>query len=220
MKLIASIAGLAAVAHADMNNMKAQAANATGPRAIVEMMGDSFENIDGYGCWCYFYDDHGKGKSQPVNQMDGFCKLLSEGYDCAMMDSQDEGGDLCVPWEVDYIASNVGFGDVVAQCEDRNDDSCAARACMVEGWFVTSIFQMFLSGGVMDLEPKHADGFSVADNCPTKSGTQSEKSCCGEYPYRHPFKTYGGDRACCGSKTYDINVLNCCPNGKVKASCV
>lgn len=221
MKVIISTAVLATGVFAGLEQMRNMSASATGPRAIVDMMGDSFENIDGYGCWCYFHDDHGKGKSQPVNQMDAFCKLLHEGYDCAMMDSELEGGDFCVPWEVNYNAANVGFGDVVEQCNVRNpDDPCGNRACIVEGWFVTSIFQMFLSGGVMDMEPQHEGGnFDINENCPTHPGQQSEKACCGEYPYRHPFKTYGGQRSCCGSKTYDISVLNCCPNGKVKVNC-
>merc|ERR1739848_211350 len=114
--------------------MRNMSANASGPRAVVDMMGDQFENIDGYGCWCYFNEDHGKGKSQPVNEMDGFCKTLALGYDCAMIDSQAEGGDFCVPWEVSYIGANVGFGDVVQQCLDRNTDNCAQRACMIESW--------------------------------------------------------------------------------------
>lgn len=219
MKLVISVAVLASSVLAGFDEMKNMSLKATGPRAVVDMMGEQFDNIDGYGCWCYFYEDHGKGKSQPVNQMDGFCKLLAEGYDCAMMDSQTEGGDFCVPWEVAYNAANVGFGDVVEQCVSRNADLCPQRACIIEGWFVTSIFQMFLSGTPMDLAQKHADGFDVTENCPTTTGTQSEKSCCGEYPYRHPFKTYGGQRDCCGSKTYDVSVLQCCPSGKVKVNC-
>merc|ERR1712110_665601 len=36
----------------------------------MDMMGDAGEDFNGYGCWCYFDELHGKGKSHPVDQMD------------------------------------------------------------------------------------------------------------------------------------------------------
>ena len=36
-------------------------------------------SIQSYGCWCYF-DSIGKGKSDPVDEIDGFCKQLQQGY--------------------------------------------------------------------------------------------------------------------------------------------
>lgn len=230
MKVIATIASLSAVyaSFADIkeqvsNNVaKAEADGSADMRAIVSMIGkDAFENIDGYGCWCYFDDMHGKGKSHPVDEVDAFCKALHEGYECAMIDSDNEGAeDACVPWEVSYVAAAIGeTEDIVDQCNERNEDNCARRACMVETQFVTAIFRMSIAGGKMNEEQNHANGFDVEENCPTTPGSPSEKDCCGQYPYRHPFKTYGGQRSCCGMKTYDITVLNCCPGGKVRVNC-
>ena len=191
-------------------------------RAIVQMIGEEgFERINGYGCWCYFDDLHGKGKSQPVNEVDSFCKSLHEGYDCAIIDADNEGDiEACVPWEVPYTAASIGDSDaIVDECNARNDDNCARRACMIETQFVTSMFRFTISGGQMDDTPMHSNGFDVAENCPTHQGSPSEKDCCGAYPYRHPYKTYGGQRNCCGMKTYDVTVLNCCPSGKVRVNC-
>lgn len=65
----------------------------------------------------------------------------------------------------------------------------------------------------------HKHGFDVEASCPTTPGQTSEKDCCGHYPFRHPFKTYGGQRQCCGAKTYDSQILKCCANGKVRVNC-
>ena len=73
----------------------------SGSRDLSAMMGPTLQNINQYGCWCYFEEDHGKGKSQPVNEVDAFCKTLHQGYDCAMIDA-DEAGKSCTPWEVSY----------------------------------------------------------------------------------------------------------------------
>lgn len=36
-------------------------------------------SIKSYGCWCYF-DSIGHGKSDPVDEIDGYCKQLQQGY--------------------------------------------------------------------------------------------------------------------------------------------
>lgn len=191
------------------------------PRAILDMMGESGENINEYGCWCYFGGDHGRGKSHPVDEMDAFCKVLTEGYDCIMIDQDEENDEEdCAPWEVFYIPAAISDSDkIVAQCNDRNPSNCAARACIVETQFVTSVFRFILGGGKLNDSNQHRNGFDVDENCPTKRGVKSEKSCCGNYPYRHPFKHYGGQRSCCGSKTYDNSALKCCSDNKIRATC-
>jgi len=194
-----------------------------GERALGELLGPTLQSINEYGCWCYFEDDHGKGKSQALNEIDGFCKLLHEGYDCAMIDADENNEPECIPWEVEYITRNTADVDaLVDACTDLNPtDNCARSACIVEGVFVSNIFQSFFGG--MQLEPqyKHEDpAFDLGAMCPTKNGpSSSAKSCCGHYPFRHPFKTYEGNRACCGHKTYDTNILTCCADGKPRMSC-
>ena len=56
------------------------------------------------GCWCYFDENHGKGKGQPVNAIDEKCRQLAHAYDCAIMDAEDAGEPPCVPWDVQYRA--------------------------------------------------------------------------------------------------------------------
>jgi hypothetical protein len=223
MKVIAfsTITSVAFGGIVQMQDSLTQMANSTGSnRDLTAMMGPTLQNINEYGCWCYFEENHGKGKSQPVNEIDAFCKTLHQGYDCAMIDAE-EAGTTCVPWEVTYLAANQGNVDVLVNlCNLQNTDDCAIRACIIEGKFVADIFQAFFGGLQLDMSAKHTNGFEVDTQCPTKSGSGfSEKSCCGLYPYRSPFKTYDGNRACCQSRTYDVNVLTCCDDGKARLSC-
>ena len=77
-------------------------------RGLVDMMGPTMDVINGYGCWCYFNDDHGKGKSKPVNEIDAYCKTLHEGYECAILDGIEEGS-TCEPWNSAYRAVFISF---------------------------------------------------------------------------------------------------------------
>merc|ERR1711974_294791 len=101
-------------------------------RAFTGQIATQIPNLDEYGCWCYFYDNVGRGKGNPVDEVDAMCKTLGEGYECAMRDSEDEGQD-CTPWEIDYTAGSGSGRDLFTSCQDLNADLCAARACAVEG---------------------------------------------------------------------------------------
>ena len=39
---------------------------------------------------------------------------------------------------------------------------------------------------------------------------EPEVACCGVYPRRFPYKTKNGGRGCCGQKTFDVELLECC----------
>lgn len=168
-------------------------------------------SIKSYGCWCYF-DSVGKGKSDPVDQIDGYCKQLQQGYECAIIDNAG-----CVPYEVDYTRpTTFGMQDgetVRQECVSLNTDQCAIDACTVETWFV---MQMMAASSTAADEYKHADNggsFDVSAGCPIQAGTQGEKSCCGTQPSRFAYKAFSGTRACCGSATYDTTIAQCCNEG-------
>jgi len=193
-------------------------------RAFADKIADSIPLLDEYGCWCYFYDNVGRGKGSPVDEVDAMCKMLAEGYECAIRDSEEEGLD-CVPWEVNYHAGTGSGRDLYNSCKEQNDNLCSARACAVEGNFVESVFAVLISGnGIPYDDYSHAKGFDPSTDvgCPVKKGTPGagpDKACCGAYPARFPYKTLGGDRGCCGSRTYSTAILNCCGNNKVRAGC-
>jgi hypothetical protein len=194
-------------------------------RAFSGQMGNTINGLNEYGCWCYFYEDHGRGKGQPVDAIDEMCKILSDGYECAMRDAEDEG-TTCVPWEVTYTSALGGSGlSVAEECAQVNSgNNCAIRACTVEGSFVGNLLDAFIGGGAqINNDNRHSNGFDVATGCPVKKngGGPSNKACCGNYPDRFPFKTIGGDRQCCGSRTYNALTLKCCDSDSstVKFNC-
>jgi len=197
-------------------------------RNLPEILGASLDNINEYGCWCYFMDDHGRGHAKPVDGIDRFCRKLHMGYDCAMMDVIDAtGNDTCIPWEAQYI-SGIGGGEsqLVTTCEAFNSDLCATIACKVEGIFVIRVLQLFLGSGQVTEEFKHSNGFNEKDECiiekchfndPTKCDVN--RLCCGEHPDRFPYKPMGGDRGCCAGVAFDASILECCPDGTPRLSC-
>merc|ERR1712150_208361 len=102
-----------------------------------------------------------------------------------------------------------------SECNSRNAvDSCEARACMVEGYFVVSIMDLFVSGHFADPMKQHSMGFDHSSICHAKGvGASSEHECCGIYPLRYPFKTYDGLRECCGQVTFNTDIMECCGDG-------
>jgi len=196
--------------------------------------GQMIENIDEYGCWCYFQEDHGKGRGPPANEVDAQCKKLHDGYTCIILDAEAEG-DECTPWDVPYN-SGTGLGLVADDPENNNNanalrkscaranrfDDCAQRSCIVESFFVMQLFRQFLDGVKFDMSLKHSLGnWDRIDDCPVNQGIDAEKECCGTYPHRFPFKlaTLYGARACCGELTYNPDVMECCAGNVIKMTC-
>lgn len=193
-------------------------------KAFLGIIAASLESLTNYGCWCYFEEEHGRGRSHPQNEVDAICKVMSDGYDCAIRDGLAEG-EPCEPWTVEYnAAGSLGRFDNSLQvaCQEANPgNTCGIRACTIEGNFVLQIFATFLSGYEFDPSLHHfgVDGHAPWDpteHCPIKRGPVSEISCCGFYPERFPFRIVNGDRACCGSFTYKTSKLQCCGEDLLK----
>merc|ERR1711879_6057 len=199
-------------------------------RAISEVLtGDNFDRINEYACWCYFEDDHGRGKGKPLNGVDHYCKKLHDGYDCCMLDFEEAtGNDSCIPWKVRYLPG-VGNGEanLVFNCDGFNPvnpttqaNFCANCACKVEGLFVNRVFNLFIAGGAIDDSFNQANGFDEKANCPLKEGIQdTERACCGEAPNRFPYKPLSGERSCCGGATYDTTLQECCGDDVARIPC-
>jgi len=231
VKFLISTAVLVGSVIADWTQMKSQLnmlLNGT-ERTLAQ---SDMDMVNQYGCWCYFESDHGLGRGKPNDAIDHQCKILHDGYECAILDGEVEGFPDCEPWVIDYAsATGLGFGNkdmsyVQEECIANNaagdgEDKCAQRACMVEGWFVLEMFSLFVGGEAVDPAMRHENGFDRLEDCPINADPtlKSDKACCGIYPIRYPFKIFDGERACCGSSTYNANVLNCCDDGKAKMTC-
>jgi len=159
MKLVASLIALASVANANISYMRKifpvywnetfqqfSQFKAFDPSLVNQL---NLDQIDGYGCWCYFNEDVGRGRSHPIDEVDALCRLLSQGYECAMLDSEAETGVTCTPWTTEYESSGSGIIqgtiDIVDDCLTKNpDDVCKQRSCMVESYFLLNISSLVL----------------------------------------------------------------------------
>lgn len=128
----------------------------------------SIAQINHYGCWCFFQDDHHLAKGPPQNEVDKFCKILHNGYECAMIDSGDKNLPACSPWKVDYNSSTMignTAQEVETNCMVSNAGYCEQRACIVENFFILNIFSVFFTSTPFDPSLKHDLGFDYAGEC-------------------------------------------------------
>lgn len=187
---------------ASLEGYRAQSAsNAAGSLATT------FGIAGGYGCWCYFGDEHVErnAKGPPLDALDNLCHGLSRGYECAILDDA-----ACVPWDVDYFAPDdiLAVAETkeaiaaVCEAENNNADSCQYMACAVEQWFIRQ--WRGNPAGIDDLiDPlhKHSDaGWQVIEDSQCVGppvGTQRQIECCGVYPTRYPFNTLAPNKDCC-----------------------
>ena len=121
-----------------------------------------------YGCWCYFGDElRNNGRSTPVDDIDALCKVLNQGYQCAVLDAQEEGDNDCQPWNEEYTTSRVALDELDEDCAEKNAGSmCAIRACIIENWFVTNSVMLLMMGQRVDDAKKHRNGFDPELECP------------------------------------------------------
>lgn len=149
--------------------------------------------IWGYGCWCHFGSQAGKGRSSPVDQVDELCKALQQCYRCAAYDAKAEG-QSCVPWSENYAVEveHVNKG-LYKQCMRSNPaNDCAFHTCCCEMNFISNLFDLFFSSwvsgnSVYDKNLKHDQGnFNWETRCPSSPG-EFTKGCCGDYPNRYIF---------------------------------
>lgn len=189
-------------------------------RSVTTFLGGILHMVDHYGCYCYFDEEYKLGKGEPRSLVDSMCKKLHEGYECAIMDGLAEN-EPCEPWSVHYTPGQIsGLPTLHEACWPINDNNCARRACAVEGLFVKTAFQTFFDFHTNHgLELLHSNGFDPEAECVVERGRQSEYSCCGREPHRKPYKTFEGERGCCGLNVFNTAVYSCCADGTHAAGC-
>lgn len=196
---------------------------ADAPRAI-STSDDTITMLENYGCWCYAGENHGRGKSQPVDEIDEICKTLHNGYECLILDAQAENVTCDKPWESNYRSANRIINvDLVENCNrfNRNKSMCEINTCIIEGHFIRSVLNLMFQGGRISSKFRHYNDnqkavFKPEKKCKIEPGVDSAKMCCNTFPYRFPFKTTslnGATRGCCNGKTFNADFYFCCDDG-------
>jgi len=183
--------------------------------------------IWGYGCWCNFGASLMTGSGEPVNFLDGFCKNMQLCLKCGVIDSKncpdaENNFEVCDPKTQDYAAefSKLPSAEsILADCTDLNaGNECAINSCCCELKLIADIISLITSSQVFDPNYKHSLGSfnpneSCGPNTPNGYGNGSNKDCCGEYPFRFPYKT--NKMNCCieDDTIYNPMMYTCCPFG-------
>jgi len=175
-----------------------------------------FDMQNGYGCWCYYGDEHldRLAKGAPLDDYDRACQKLSWGYECAIVDAENRG-ESCVPWATAYEVVPFTDGlDFVAECTNVNaGNQCAIDACVVESFYVTTIRRL----DDENVEPVdayiHPNGFNSAENCfgVNDRADTRDIQCCGIAPERQPWNAANTGKACCANTIlYNTLTQQCC----------
>jgi len=222
MKLFASAACTLLLQTANAGFMQMQydfvtlVRNNTALRSLSLSLGATFDELNQYGCWCYFEQDHGMGHGQTLDDFDSLCKVLANGYDCIKLDV----GASCIPWEINYNSGQSGgLDNLPTTCAANNPgDDCKINSCIVEGRFVLSLFQQIvMNQAQLDQGLKTNSGFNQDQVCNFGSGNvEGPVTCCGAYPERFKFRTNAGSMACCGQEVYPTAMMECCTSGSAE----
>jgi len=178
-----------------------------------------------YGCWCFpdGPEDIDKGYGEPVDEIDRNCKKLSQCYRCSQMEF---GKEKC-PANSDYKFQGVEdpvTGRRYVDCLDT-EGTCSRSMCECDKQLAETI------AGLENewKEENHAKwgGFRREHECRTptnwgkemriqvygsKNNGNQPDACCGRPGERFPFFTDSGKRGCCGSRTFNSELMKCCPS--------
>jgi len=215
--------------------------SAASDRGFTPFIMTFLADIQYYGCWCYLDTNWDTAKGPVQDGLDQECKNLVSNYRCLVLDALDRG-ETCDPAIQDYTEYNLfaGSQQVVNECNTNGNElvltnsQCQIDLCIADGTFTLNLFSlMFQAGGISAQNPPYDPAVAHAANtenggnpgtfdptveCLTNalSGAgRSEKACCGVYPERYPFKTFNGDKDCCGERTYTTLALQCCSDTDV-----
>lgn len=208
--------------------------SAASDRGFVPFVMQYLLDIQYYGCWCFLDETWDQAKGPVQDGLDQECKNLVMNYRCLVMDALDRG-ETCDPHAQEYTEYNLfaGSEQLINECFDENKDDenpqCRIDLCIADGSFTLNLFSLMVQqGGIAASQPPYdpsmthpsnvnlPGNFKPADDCKYdyKGAGRSDKECCGLYPFRFPFKTFGGDKACCdtaeGGRTYSTLALQCC----------
>lgn len=182
-----------------------------------------FQNLQQYGCWCYFDTFHGLGRGVPVDRFDIECMKLHHATTCIKEDSCDGEQDFTP-------VMSIGLdGKMAYDCIAANGgNACLEANCYAYTWFTKSILDIFLdpiNGELPNYANKASLGFD-SDTCHlnTAKKTIEEEFCCGAFAQntKRPIRVPSGkNRQCCENSntgdfvTYDPLISECCVSGEV-----
>jgi len=185
------------------------------------------QNLQEYGCWCFFDGKHGQGRGQPVDDFDSHCMKYHHAVSCAKLEI-----GYCDPYNTSYqiTTSQKSNGDIENDCQTGND-ACQEATCYAQSHFIS----LLLLEQLQDLQVPDYANFSAKsgsfDNEQCKStgpGRERQEMCCGTWKHntkKHLKFPSQLNRQCCDHpldgtfKTYDASLASCCADGNIRIQC-
>lgn len=174
-----------------------------------------------YGCYC-FPDGSTRlfsGYGEPIDEVDRVCKAFQTCYRCVGI---DYGQEECINTRGYAFQGNENkeTGQKQLICKDNGKgeaSQCSRAQCECDKQLAIELAEMEIAWNPMNQGSKYGM-FERQTQCAAQERAAIETDtiepkCCGYYPKRTPYAYNGpnGIRNCCGSKTYDPNMLECCP---------
>lgn len=193
---------------------------------LVTYPPSSVSHLSNYGCYCMARQDSTDirpNTGQAVDAVDKACKRAHHCYQCAELDNQCRHKNIRYTYnliENPTFPGNKDLRDIECTNDPSTDyhfDKCGRAICECDRQFALD-----LKEAITDWNPKfhwNAGNFDVHSGCPNKKCVGNEcnidrsgpTECCGQSDgFRFPFHSNGGIRKCCGSKTYNSQLQNCC----------
>jgi len=184
---------------------------------------ESLEKYLYYGCYC-FPDGHNKlfsGYGDAIDEVDKACRKLQTCYRCVGV---DYGQEECINTKgykfAGVIDKATGKKDIICKNKKQN---CGAAQCECDRQLAFQLMEMEITWNPNNQGNKYGM-FDRASQCNVQERSATinhdiETKCCGHYPERSPYAANGpnGVRNCCGAKTYDPRLLECCPGNVLQS---
>lgn len=192
---------------------------------FIPGVGYFLNNLQEYGCWCFFDEKHGQGRGNPVDVFDSHCMKYHHAVACAKREIES-----CDPYDTSYsiTARQEDGGDITYDCETGND-SCQEATCYAQSHFISLLLKEQLEHLKVPDYPSFSawknGGSFDNESCKIGGGSRPrDEMCCGTWKHNTKKLLRFGkhlSRACCHSdngafKTYDSNLATCCDDGSVR----
>lgn len=204
--------------------------NQQGRNGFIPGVSLLLQNLQEYGCWCFFNDKHGQGRGPPVDDFDSHCMKYHHAVSCAKLEI-----DSCDPYNTSYSVTAVNSGangDITYDCESGNDP-CQTATCYSQTHFISLLLNEQLANLQVPNYPNFSswkDGGNFDNGVCRSSGPGHERQemCCGTWKHNTKKLLKFGrtlSRSCCDNpsdgtfKTYDMSLSQCCDDGVVRVQC-
>lgn len=184
-------------------------------RMVKHLTIKDWRDFSDYGCWCI----EKKGYGAVVDSVDFACMTHSKCWGCAKAENgkECEGSSTSYKWK--FVKDRTTKTVIDIKCLNK-EGTCEKDICECDKQLVFNLrdvesvydskFKQTKANKDTMCQKASAGGDASSEKSLQPAASGPLDSCCGDEVFKFPFATMGGARACCGTRTYDTTVLECC----------